>query len=485
MDLNELTIVQARTKLDSKEITATELTQACLDRINKVNDQLKACLTICDKKALEQASEADKRLQKGESGPVLGIPFLAKDNMMSKGVRTTAGSKILEDYIAPYNATILEKLEKAGAILLGKTNLDEFAHGSSTENSAFGPTLNPWDTSRVPGGSSGGSAAALIADFCLFSLGSDTGGSIRQPASFCSVTGFKPSYGRVSRHGLIAMTSSTDVIGPFTKTIEDSAIVLKEIAGVDRFDATTSTEPVGDYVKSLKGDIKGMKIGWPREYFPKDLFREGRELIKQAKQVFIDLGAEIIDISLPYTKYGIPVYYILTPAEVSSNLARLDGLRFGFSAEKATDFRDQYLKTRGQGFGPEAKRRIMIGTYALSSGYYDAYYLKAQKVRTLITDDFSTAFKEVDIIMGPVAPTPAFKLGEKTTPLEMYMEDKFLSGAALAGLPAVSVPAGFIDGLPFGLQLIAPKLKEETIFKLASNFQSKTDWHLVKPKILI
>lgn len=474
MNLNELTIKKARLRLDSGEITSRELTIDCLAKIAAADPEIHACLTVDREGALAEAEAADKRLQAGEKGSLLGIPYLVKDNIMTKGLRTTAASKILENYVAPYDATVIKKLKRAGAVLLGKTNLDEFAHGASTENSAYGPTRNPRDLSRVPGGSSGGSAAAVAADMCLFSLGSDTGGSIRCPASFCGVVGLKPSYGRVSRFGLLSMTSSTDVIGALAKTVYDASLVLRTIAGTDELDATTAPEPVGDYLGQLKsGDLHGLTVGWPKEYFLKELKPDIIANLRAAAEKLEAAGAVIKEISLPYTAYTIPVYYIITPSEISSNLARFDGIGWGVSRDEAKDLQDFYKTNRGAGFGPEVKRRIMLGTYALSAGYYDAYYKKAQAVRTLIIKDFAEAFKRVDLILTPTEPHPAFKLGEQINdPLAMFLEDIFVSGASLAGLPAISVPAGLAateDGtkLPIGAQLIGPRLAEGLVLKAA------------------
>jgi aspartyl-tRNA(Asn)/glutamyl-tRNA(Gln) amidotransferase subunit A len=491
MKFNQLTIKQAQEKLEKKEITSVELTEACIKRIKEVDAKVKACLTVCEEEALKWARDADHRRENGESGELLGIPYIAKDNIMTKGIRTTAASKILENYIAPYDATIIERLKKAGAVLLAKANLDEFAHGGSTENSAFGPSHNPWDLERVPGGSSGGSGAALAADMCLFAFGTDTGGSVRSPASFCGVCGFKPSYGRVSRFGLIAMTSSTDVPGPITKTVEDSAIVLKVIAGLDKNDATTMDKEVGNYIGEINKSIKGMKIGLPKEYFGKGLSAGVRKTIEDAIDKYRELGAEIVNISLPHTKYGVAVYYIITPSEVSSNLARFDGIRYGHSTtltpspspsqERGATLTDVYKKSRGEGFGPEAKRRIMLGTYALSAGYFDAYYLKAQKVRTIIKQEMDQALEEVDVILTPTSPHIAFKIGEQSDdPLAMYLEDVFVTGASLAGLPAISIPAGFSEGMPVGIQLIGPRFGEEKMFQTANIFQNASDFHTKK-----
>lgn len=475
MNLNELTIKEARVKLDNGEITALELTDACLARIEKVDKEVHACLLVCASEARQAAQEADARLKAGERGDLLGIPYLCKDNIMVKGLRTTAASKIIENYTAPYDATVIKKLKEAGAVLLGKTNLDEFAHGASTENSAYGPTRNPHNLSHVPGGSSGGSAAAVAADMCVFAIGSDTGGSIRYPASFCGVCGLKPSYGRVSRFGLLSMTSSTDVIGPLAKTATDAALVLKVIAGVDSRDATTAPEKVEDYEKKIVDgqDLKGLTVGWPKEYFIKELDASVAARIREAADKLRAAGADLKEVSLPYTKYGIPVYYIITPSEISSNLARFDGIGWGLAKNGAVDLQEFYKHSRGAGFGPEVKRRIMLGTYALSAGYYDAYYKKAQAVRTLIIQDFQAAFKQVDLLLTPTAPHPAFKIGEQVDdPLAMYLEDIFVTGASLAGLPAISVPAGLVEHrgnepLPVGAQLIGPRLAEGLLLKVA------------------
>lgn len=484
MNLNSLSITEARKLLDAKEISALDLTRACLDRIEEVDTQIKACLLVSEVQALEEAREADKRLAAGEKGLLLGIPYLAKDILMTKGLNTTASSKILENYIAPYDATVIKKLKEAGAVLLGKTNLDEFAHGASTENSAYGPSNNPWDQERVPGGSSGGSAAAVAADLCLFALGTDTGGSIRQPASFCNLVGLKPSYGRVSRFGLMAMTSSTDVIGPLTKTVEDAAMVLEVIAGDDDLDATTLKNSPENYSNLIASDISGLKVGWPKEYFTKDLDKRILNLLLTARDNLVKLGAEIIEISLPHTPYTVPVYYIITPAEISSNLARFDGVAWGLNHEQTEDLQAFYKKNRGQGFGPEVKRRIMLGTYTLSAGYFDAYYKKALAVRSLIKADFTSAFDEVDVILTPTTPHPAFKLGEQVNdPLAMYLEDIYVTGASLAGLPALSLPAGFVDDLPIGLQLIGPKLSEAKLLQVANHLEKINNYHHIKANL--
>jgi aspartyl-tRNA(Asn)/glutamyl-tRNA(Gln) amidotransferase subunit A len=495
MQLYKLTIKDSSEKLRKGEITSVELTSACLARIKEVDGEIKACLTVCEEEAMAMAKQADARraIEKDGASELLGIPFIAKDNIMTKGVRTTASSKMLEDYIAPYDATIIKKLKEAGAVLLAKSNLDEFAHGASTENSAFGSTRNPWDTERVPGGSSGGSAAAVAADMCVFALGTDTGGSIRCPAAFCGVTGLKPSYGRASRFGLISMTSSTDVPGPITKTAEDAALLMKIMAGADEYDATTVSDEVEDYKYLLDKPLDKLKIGLPKEYL------EGAggkilEILDEAKKTLAGLGAEIVDVSLPHTKYGIPVYYILTPSEISSNLARFDGIRYGYSANggkpglKGESNNDKLLElykmSRGGGFGPEVKRRVMLGTYALSAGYFDAYYLQAQKVRTIIKNEMDLVLSEVDCLLTPTSPDIAFKIGEKSNdPLKMYLEDIFVTGPSLAGLPAISIPAGFSQNMPVGIQLIGRRLGEGEVLRVAHQFQKVTEFHLKKPEL--
>ncbi len=484
MQLNQLTIKEAIEKLDSKEITSIELTRACLARIKEVDDKIKACLTVCEESALAEAKIADAKRKAGEGGSLLGIPYLVKDIILTKDIKTTAASKILENYIAPYDATVIEKLKKAGAVILGKTNLDEFAHGASTENSAFGPTHNPWNLKRVPGGSSGGSAAAVAADMCLFALGTDTGGSVRYPASFCGVTGIKPTYGRASRFGLMAMTSSTDVPGVLAKTAEDASVVLEAIAGVDKQDATTVDVPVPNYKDDINKGLKKIKIGLPKEYFSEGAESYVLEAITNAKKVFAEMEVEFVEVDLPHTRYTIPVYYIITPSEISSNLARFDGIRYGFSSAEVKDILGIYVKSRGQGFGPEAKRRIMLGTYALSAGYYDAYYLQAQKVRTIIKNEMDLVLEKVDCLLTPTAPHIAFAIGEQDKdPLKMYLEDVFMSGASLSGLPAISIPVGFYENMPIGMQLIGRRFAEQKLLTIAHNFQKLTNHHKQKPNL--
>ncbi len=487
-DLHHLTIHQAHALLKEGQITSVELTEAVLRQIEKVEGQLKAYITLTPELALEQARRADKEILRfrkaGENfGYLLGIPLSIKDIICTEGIRTTCGSKILENFIPPYDATVMIKLKEAGAVIVGKTNLDEFAMGSSTENSAFFPTRNPWDLERVPGGSSGGSAAAVAAGECLGSLGTDTGGSVRQPAAFCGVTGLKPSYGRVSRYGLVAFASSLDQIGPITKDVKDAAILLSVIAGYDPKDSTSVDAPVPDYLKALISEIKGVKVGVPKEYFIEGMEEGVETTVREAIECFEELGAEIVEINLPHTEYALPAYYLIAPAEASANLARYDGVKYGLHIS-AYDLWEEYRLTRGNGFGPEVKRRIMLGTYALSAGYYDAYYLKAQKVRTLIKKDFDEAFEKVDVIVAPTSPTVAFKLGEKVEdPLKMYLSDVFTIPVNLAGICAISIPCGFSEGLPVGLQIMGPAFGEEIILKVAYAYEQANPWHLKRPPL--
>ncbi|GFN22254.1 MAG: Asp-tRNA(Asn)/Glu-tRNA(Gln) amidotransferase subunit GatA [Thermoanaerobacteraceae bacterium] len=461
--------------LARKEIGAEELTRAVLDRIEGVEGQVKAFVTLTPEAALEQARAIDAARVRGDDlGPLAGIPMALKDNLCTEGVRTTCSSKMLENWVPPYDAFVVKKLKEAGAVLLGKLNMDEFAMGSSTENSRFFPTRNPWDLERVPGGSSGGPAAAVAAGEAFYSLGSDTGGSIRQPASFCGVVGMKPTYGRVSRSGLVAFASSLDQIGPFAREVTDCALVLQAIAGHDPADSTSGDLPVPDYLGALQADIKGIKVGVPKEYFVEGIEPEVANLVRWAIDRLADLGAICEEISLPHTEYALPAYYLVATAEASSNLARYDGVAYGFRLP-GKDLVDMYVKTRSEGFGPEVKRRIMLGTYALSSGYYDAYYLKALKVRTLIRRDFEEAFQRYDILATPTSPTVAFRLGERITdPLAMYLSDLFTCPVNMAGLPAISIPCGFSQGLPVGLQLIAKPFAEETLLRVAYTFEQAT-----------
>jgi len=486
MQLHNLTIREAHDMLATKKISSVELTQAMLKRAHDVDEKIKSYVTIADDVALEQAKQADDRIRKGERiTPLTGIPFAVKDCISTRGVRTTCSSKILEDYIPQYNATVMDKLADAGAVLMGKNNMDEFGMGSSCENSAFFDTHNPWDLDRVPGGSSGGSAAAMAASLATFTLGEDTGGSVRMPAGFCNVTGIKPTYGRVSRYGLIALVSSFDCIGPMTRDVYDCATVLEAIAGHDENDSTTFNAPVPQYNKNLERSAKGMKIGIPKEYFVAGMEAGVESSIQEAIRTFEKLGMQIQEVSLPHTQYALPVYYLLLFAEASANLARFDGTRYGLSvAEKAKDVVDIYLNTRREGFGDEVKRRIMLGAYALSAGYYDAYYLKAQKVRSLIRADFETALASVDVLLAPTCPTTAFKLGEKTSdPLEMYLSDIYVVATNPAGVPALSVPCGFSNNMPVGMQLIGKHLDEKTLFQVGHAYQQETDWHKKLPSL--
>ncbi len=476
-DLTALTIREAADLLAAGSITSTELTGAHLDRIAALDGEIRAFITVTADRALTRAAEADTRRRKGEGGSLCGIPLAYKDVLVTEGVQTTAGSQILRGYIPPYTATAIGRLEAAGAVMLGKTNMDEFAMGSSTENSAYQVTRNPWDKERVPGGSSGGSAAAVSAGMAAGALGTDTGGSIRQPASFCGVVGLKPTYGRVSRYGLIAFASSLDQAGPFTRSVEDAAILLNAIAGHDPLDGTSLNEEPPDFTSALSEDVRGLRIGVPDEYFIEGIQPEVEQRVWEAIRLLESMGATIRRISLPHTAEALPVYYLIAPAECSANLARFDGVRYGPRAE-GEDMWASYRNTRGQGFGAEVKRRIMLGTYALSAGYYDAYYLKAQKVRTLIKADFDAAFSDVDVIACPTAPTTAFKVGEKTDdPLEMYLSDIFTLAVNLAGICGISVPCGFDSRkLPVGLQLMGPALGEEAILHAAYAYEQAARW---------
>ncbi|MBW1644739.1 MAG: Asp-tRNA(Asn)/Glu-tRNA(Gln) amidotransferase subunit GatA [Deltaproteobacteria bacterium] len=486
MELYARTIAEVSDLLRRQEVSAVEVTRDVLRRIAAVDGRVGAYLLVDEAGALEQAAAADRRLAAGEAvTPLTGIPLGLKDLLSTRGVATTCASKILADYVPAYDATVVARLRQAGAVFTGKLNMDEFAMGSSTENSAYQPTRNPWDPERVPGGSSGGSAAAVAADECLAALGSDTGGSIRQPASFCGVVGLKPTYGRVSRYGLVAFASSLDQIGPLTKTVTDSALLLGGIAGHDPRDSTSVPREVPDFREQLAAEIKGRRLGIPREYFVAGMDPEVRAAFDQAVAVFTGLGAEIVDLSLPHTEYAVATYYLVATAEASSNLARYDGVKYGRRAAGVDNLLEMYYRTRAEGFGPEVKRRIMLGTYALSAGYYDAYYRKAQQVRTLIRQDFEQAFSRCDLIVAPVCPTPAFRFGEKLAdPLQMYLSDVLTIPVNLAGLPAISVPGGCSRaGLPIGLQLIAAPFAEASLLQAAYQFEQATDWHRRRPPL--
>ncbi|MGQ9547703.1 MAG: Asp-tRNA(Asn)/Glu-tRNA(Gln) amidotransferase subunit GatA [Roseiflexus sp.] len=481
--LYQLTLSQARDALMHGEITSVELIDALLARITAVEPQVRAFLTIDAEGARLQAQAADARRAAGDTSPLLGLPLGFKDVISTQGVRTTCASKMLENYVPVYDATAVARLKAAGAVLLGKLNCDEFAMGSSTEHSAFQQTRNPWNLGRVPGGSSGGSAAAVAAGEAPATLGTDTGGSIRQPAALCGITGLKPTYGRVSRYGLVAFASSLDQIGPMTRTVRDCAIILRVIAGADPFDATCADYPVPDYEAALTGDIRGLRIGVPREYFVAGMQPEVESAVRAAIDVLRDQGAEVREIGLPHTPYALPVYYLIAPAEASANLARFDGVRYGLRVPGESYF-DELERTRGAGFGPEVRRRIMLGTYALSAGYYDAYYKRAQQVRTLIRRDYQRAFEQVDVIAAPTTPTVAFPIGAHSDdPLAMYLEDVCTLPLNLAGLPGLVVPCGFAEGLPIGLQLIGRAFDEETLLRVGDAYQRVTDWHTRMPEL--
>ncbi len=488
--LSSLTITQAHEKLRTKKISAQELTQACIDRIESIDKTLNAVVHKNFGRALEEAKKVD--FDGKFSSPLTGIPYLAKDVFCEEGVPTTACSNMLREktYIPPFDSTTTRRLKAAGAISIGKANTDEFTMGASTETSCYGPTRNPWDTRRVAGGSSGGPAAGVAGSEAIFALGTDTGGSIRQPAGFCNVSGIRPTYGRTSRYGVMSMASSLDTIGPICRTIEDAAIVLEAIAGKDPLDGTTSDVPVPSYQKELQKDIKGLRVGLPKEYFIDGMNPEVEAAVRSAAKDYEKLGAKIIDISLPHTKYALATYYVLCPCEVSSNMARYDGIRYGHTAAKPENLLDYYERARSTGFGSEVKRRIMIGTYALSSGYYDAYYRQSQKVRTLIGRDFVEAFKHVDVIITPVSPHPAFVVGAHTNdPLAMYLEDIFMDAAVMAGIPALSVPCGFSKptkaspALPIGLQIMAGQWQESVMLRAAHAYEQATEWHTKIPNI--
>lgn len=486
MEPHELTLTQAAALLAKREASSVELTQAMLARIEATEPQLKAYLTVTPEAALERARAADAALANGQAGPLCGVPAGIKDVICTKGVRTTCASRILEGFVPPYDATLVARLKDAGMVMLGKHNMDEFAMGSSTENSAFATTHNPWDLTTVPGGSSGGSAASVAAGSCYYSVGTDTGGSIRQPASHCGVVGLKPTYGAVSRFGIIAFASSLDQAGPLTRTVADAALVLQAISGHDPADSTSMPRQAPDYTAALNQGVKGLKLGVPKEYFVEGLDPEVEAAVRQALAELEAQGAELREVSLPHTDYGLAVYYIIAPAEASSNLARFDGVKYGLSVRpQGGDLMDMYLETRSQGFGPEVIRRVMLGTYALSAGYYDAYYNKASQVRTLLMRDFAAAFEEVDAIVGPVTPTPAFEIGQKAgDPMQMYLSDVFTLSCNLAGLPGMSVPCGFSgQGRPIGLQVLAPHFAEERLLAIGHAYQQATDHHTRRPAL--
>jgi len=481
--LYHLTIHELHERLRRREVSSQEITACLLDRIREVDPHIKAYLTVAQLEAMSGGQEADCRIAAGRISPLTGIPLAIKDNMCTQGIKTTCASKILENFVPPYDATVIRRLKEEGGVILGKVNMDEFAMGSSTENSRFTVTCNPWHLDTIPGGSSGGSAAAVAADECIASLGSDTGGSIRQPAACCGVVGMKPTYGRVSRYGLVAFASSLDQIGPITKDVEDCAIVLNTITGHDPLDSTSVNFPTDDYRKALVNDVKGWVLGVPKEFFIEGMDPVVEEKVWDGIRVLENLGAVVKEISLPHTGYAVATYYIICTAEASSNLARYDGVKYGFRTSETSDLMEMYLKTRSQGFGAEVKRRIMLGTYVLSSGYYDAYYRKASQVRTCIKGDFEDAFQECDVIITPTSPTPAFRIGEKVQdPLQMYLSDIFTISVNLAGVPAIAIPCGFSsEGLPIGLQIIGRHFEEEKILCVAYTFEQNTDYHKRKP----
>ncbi|MDE2235357.1 MAG: Asp-tRNA(Asn)/Glu-tRNA(Gln) amidotransferase subunit GatA [Gammaproteobacteria bacterium] len=480
--MHNLTLAELSRELQARRFTSEELTHAYLQRIGRFNPQLNAFITVTQDEALAAARAADARIQRGDAGPLTGVPLAHKDIFCTAGVKTSCGSKMLDNFVSPYDATVVERLKSAGMVMLGKTNMDEFAMGSSNETSFYGPVKNPWDQKRVPGGSSGGSAAAVAARLSPAATGTDTGGSIRQPAALTGLTGIKPTYGRVSRYGMIAFASSLDQAGVLTATAEDAAMLLGVMSGFDPRDSTSVDQPVPDYTAELERPLKGLRIGLPKEFFDRGLNEQVGAAVHAALDVYKKLGAQVHDISLPNFWLSVPTYYVVAPAECSSNLSRYDGVRFGHRCENPVDLLDMYTRSRGEGFGAEVKRRIMTGTYVLSAGYYDAYYLKAQKTRSLIRQDFLQAFSQVDVIMGPSTPTPAFGLGEKTDdPITMYLNDIYANGVNLAGLPGISIPMGFVDNLPVGLQIIGNYFDEARLLCVAHSYQKETDWHRRMP----
>ncbi|MBN1689620.1 MAG: Asp-tRNA(Asn)/Glu-tRNA(Gln) amidotransferase subunit GatA [Dehalococcoidia bacterium] len=485
-NLHRLTIHESHALLKEKKISSVELTRAVLKHLEPIDSKIHACMRITSEQAMASAAAADRAIAEGNCNPLTGVPAIIKDNMCTRGITTTCSSKMLEHFVPPYDAHVIEKLNSVNAVMVGKANMDEFAMGSSTENSAFFTTRNPWKPDCVPGGSSGGSAAAVSADACIYALGSDTGGSIRQPAGFCGVVGLKPTYGRVSRYGLVAFASSLDQIGPLAKDVTDAALIMNVIAGHDRRDSTTVPLEVPDYSRALKSNIKGLRVGVPREYLVEGMQPAVRKSIDDAVKKLEELGAKVDwDVSLPNTRFGLAAYYILAPSEASANLARYDGVKYGYSYRETTSMWESMERTKQHGFGAEVKRRIMLGTYALSAGYYDAYYLKAQKVRTLIKRDFDRAFEKYDVLVTPTSPTVAFKIGEKADdPVQMYLSDVCTLPINIAGVPAISIPAGFVDGLPVGLQFIGKHFSEETLLRTAYTFEQATPWHNQKPAIM-
>ena len=479
------TVAEISAALAAGDISSVEITQAYLDRIATLNGELNAFITVCEDSALLAAKAADDARANGNDSPLLGIPLAHKDIFCTKDILTTCGSRMLHNFVSPYNATVVERFIDAGTVLLGKTNMDEFAMGSSNETSFFGDVKNPWNTDSVPGGSSGGSAAAVAADLCAMATGTDTGGSIRQPAAFCGVTGFKPSYGRVSRWGMIAFASSLDQAGPITKSAEDAALMLNVMSGLDKKDSTSIDRPVEDFTASLNEPLKGLRIGVPKQHFAEGLSAEVEQAVRDALAEYEKLGAKIKEVDLTNSHLSVSAYYVVAPAEASANLSRFDGVRYGYRCEDPVDLEDMYKRTRSEGFGEEVKRRIMVGTYALSAGFYDAYYRKAQKIRRLIKDDFDRAFKEVDVIIGPTSPHTAFKLGSKSDPVSMYLEDIYTIAVNLAGLPAASIPVGIANGLPIGMQIIGKYFDEAKILNVAHQFQQHTDWHKQKSTAIV
>ena len=477
------TLAQLSIALESKKISSEELTRLYIERCNKHNNSLNCFITITEEEALKKARQADKKRASGDYNLLTGIPIAQKDIFCTNGTKTTCGSKMLDNFVAPYDATLIKKMNDAGFIMLGKTNMDEFAMGSSNETSFYGPVKNPWDNCRVPGGSSGGSASAVAARLTPAATGTDTGGSIRQPSSFCGITGLKPTYGRVSRYGMVAFASSLDQGGPMTQTAEDAALIMNIIAGFDEHDSTSTEKPTDNYTEKLNNSIKGLKIGLPKQYFDENLDNNVAEVIENGLKELEKLGAKCVDVELPHTELSIPAYYVVAPAECSSNLSRYDGVRFGHRCKEPKDLSDLYCRSRQEGFGKEVKRRIMTGTYVLSAGYYDAYYIKAQKIRQIISNDFQNVFKNVDIIAGPTTTGVAFKLNEKLNdPISMYLSDLYTVSVNLAGLPAISVPSGFINKLPVGMQLIGNYFQESLLMNVAHQYQKVTDWHQKIPQ---